>query len=236
MKLGCGVVSWQRASSERQTPIVCWSRVASSRTPQRRSIAWKRASCSAQRSRRRGKTLACSALRSAAMSSNVELTKIRKVRVARGIRILSLSPDGRPFAAALLAGAANGPRRVPLSYGGYTFLSGGGPAGRPGRLRRARPAPAAFADAGRSRLAVCLCRLDRSEGGAFGAAPLQPVQVYDRDDPHPVAEGQPGADGMDGDAFESVGRRDAGDLPARLCVPELHAVEVPSRDEHPSVG
>ena len=56
MKLGRGVVVWQRASSARQTPIVCWSRVASSRTPQRRSIAWKRASCSAQSSCRRGKT------------------------------------------------------------------------------------------------------------------------------------------------------------------------------------
>jgi len=61
MKLGRGVVRWQRSISPRQIDIVRWSSPASSLTPQRRSIAWKGPPWRTQRSRRRGKTNRCSA-------------------------------------------------------------------------------------------------------------------------------------------------------------------------------
>lgn len=80
MKLGRGLVCWQRATSPRQMFIACWSSDASSLTPQRRSITWKRQPCAPASSRSRGKTRAWRAFRSALRSLKVELTKMRKVR------------------------------------------------------------------------------------------------------------------------------------------------------------
>ena len=61
IKLGRGVMRWQRTTSDKQIFMVCWSSAASSLMPHRRSMAWKWHPCDSHSARSLGNTCSWSA-------------------------------------------------------------------------------------------------------------------------------------------------------------------------------